>query len=223
MVESTHILPKSRILDAAIQEMQKANYFAFIMLLNMSPANQLPGNITFLMPNDRTLAKATIPADSLLGFLLKHSIPSPLLFDCLEHFPTGSKIPSSETGYMLKVTNNGRRNYFLNNVKIVSPNICVGGRAIRCHGIDGVLFDTNNTLPSFTCPTTGPVVVATPPTLPLQPSPPPLAIDFNLTPAGAPQPAGLGTHSRHSGSSKLFCCRGIVESSATFVIMLILW
>ncbi|KAH6771017.1 Fasciclin-like arabinogalactan family protein [Perilla frutescens var. hirtella] len=123
----------------ASEEMQRANYFTFVMLLNMAPINTFEGNFTFLMPNDRALANTTTAATSVLDFLLRHSIPSPLLIDHLEHFPTGSMIPTSEPGFMFKVSNDGRRRFFLSNVRITSPNICTLGTSIRCHGIDGVV------------------------------------------------------------------------------------
>lgn len=127
-------------MTTAAQEMQTANYFTFAMLLNMAPPNAFNGNITFLMPNDRTLAVAAAIAGgaSVLDFLLRQSIPSPLLIDDLEHFPTGSMIPASKPGFMFKVTNGGRRRFFLSNVRISSPNICTRGNSVRCHGVDGV-------------------------------------------------------------------------------------
>ncbi|KAL1565454.1 FAS1 domain-containing protein-like protein [Salvia divinorum] len=128
----------SQDIAAAAQEMQKANYFTFVMLLNMAPPEAFNGgNITFLMPNDRTLAGAAGGA-TVLDFLLRQSIPSALLFDHLERFPTGSMIPASKPGFMYKVSNGGRRRYFLGNVRVTSPNICTRGYSVRCHGVDGV-------------------------------------------------------------------------------------
>ncbi|XP_028767272.1 FAS1 domain-containing protein SELMODRAFT_448915-like [Neltuma alba] len=129
---------------AAIEEMQRANYFTFVMLINMSPPDpRLEANVTFLMPKDQMLAKMAMPERSVSDFLLQHSIPSPLLLETLEKFPTGTTVPSSLPNYMLRITNNGRRNFVLNNVKIISPNICVSGSSIRCHGIDGVLSEVD--------------------------------------------------------------------------------
>ncbi|KAL2226814.1 UNVERIFIED_CONTAM: hypothetical protein Sindi_2040100 [Sesamum indicum] len=123
----------------AIDEMQKANYFTFVMLINMVPSHLIQPNITFLMPNDRVLSQTDVAPTSVVDFLLRHSIPSPLLIDHLQHFPTGSMIPTSKSGFFLNVTNEGRRQFFLNNVRIISPNICTKGSSIRCHGIDGVV------------------------------------------------------------------------------------
>ncbi|XP_029129912.1 uncharacterized protein LOC109811791 [Cajanus cajan] len=163
----TEIDARNQDLVAATREMQRANYFTFVMLINMSPLDtRLEGNVTFLMPNDRMLANMVMQEGSVSGFLLRHSIPSPLLFDVLEQFPTGTTIPSSLPNCMLRVSNNGRKNYVINNVKIISPNICVGGSSIRCHGIDGVLSEActsiappptmDNLNPYATAPNVGP-------------------------------------------------------------------
>ncbi|XP_014506514.1 FAS1 domain-containing protein SELMODRAFT_448915-like [Vigna radiata var. radiata] len=140
-------------LVAATREMQKANYFTFVMLINMSPPDtRLVGNVTFLMPNDRMLANMVLQEGSVSGFLLRHSIPSPLLFQVLGQFPTGTTIPTSLPNCMLRVSNNGRKNYVLNNVKLISPNICVAGSSIRCHGIDGVLSEVCTSVGNYSVP-----------------------------------------------------------------------
>ncbi|KAM3682758.1 hypothetical protein ACJW31_12G096000 [Castanea mollissima] len=94
------------LLDA-IAEMQRANYFTFVTLINMVSLDQrIQTNVTFLMPNDRMLSRTLMPQGTVFDFLLRHSIPSPLLFDYLQHIPTGSIIPSSLPDYMLKISNN---------------------------------------------------------------------------------------------------------------------
>ncbi|CAH1439099.1 unnamed protein product [Lactuca virosa] len=133
----------------AIQEMERANYFTFVMLINMVPPSLFQGNITFLMPSDRSLSRTKIPQNSVVDLLLNHSIPSPLLFDHLIHLPTNSTLPTSNPDLMLKVSNSGRRDLFLGNVRIVSPNICTHGYSVRCHGIDDVLSIEK---PEITCP-----------------------------------------------------------------------
>ncbi|CAI0390616.1 unnamed protein product [Linum tenue] len=180
-----------RDLAVATEEMRRANYFTFVMLLNMMMADQqdAAGNLTFLMPNDRILSRITFKTQqqeaetqvdddeqssssswSVREFMLRHSIPSPLLFDHLWHFPSGSTIPSSSPGYVLHVRNDndvsskwwrrrrsngggrGNYNFSLNDVKIISPNICTSpASSIRCHGIDGVL-----PLRPISTPTCGP-------------------------------------------------------------------
>lgn len=151
-------------LSIAIEEMEKANYFSFVMLINMlQPVNpKLVANITFLMPKDKILSRShIIQQDSVTEFLLRHSIPSPLLFEHLNLIPNGSIVPSSLPHYTLRISNGGKSNYFLNNVKIISRNICNLG-SIKCHGIDGILQSPsgvddnspqhNNTVPIISCP-----------------------------------------------------------------------
>ncbi|CAJ1943206.1 unnamed protein product [Sphenostylis stenocarpa] len=161
---------RNQDLVAATREMQKANYFTFVMLINMSPFDtRLEGNVTFLMPNDRMLANMVLQEGSVSHFLLRHSIPSPLLFEVLEQFPTETTIPTSLPNCMLRVSNNGRRNYVLNNVKVISPDLCVAGTSIRCHGIDGVLSEVCTSVGNYSVPavpclnSTEPLCKASPP------------------------------------------------------------
>lgn len=130
----------------AIEEMRTANYFTFIMLINMAPDDLVKGNITFLMPRDKTLSQTLIQENNVVDFLQRHSLPSPLLFDHLQHFPTGSMIPTSKPDLFLRVNNSGYMHLFLNDARVVSPNICTKSASIRCHGIDQVLEGA--TLPS---------------------------------------------------------------------------
>ncbi|KAK7263363.1 hypothetical protein RJT34_30951 [Clitoria ternatea] len=161
-------------LVAATREMQKANYFTFVMLINMSPSDpRLEGNVTFLMPNDRMLANMVLQEGSISDFLLRHSIPSPLLFGVLEQFPTGTTIPSSLPNCMLRISNNGRKNYVVNNVKLISPNICVAGSSIRCHGIDGVLSEACTLVSNYSAslsPKSSPMIPSPSPTTFIAPS-----------------------------------------------------
>ncbi|GER48761.1 fasciclin-like arabinogalactan family protein [Striga asiatica] len=138
LVSSTKATNLTSDKEAATREMQKANYFTFVMLLNMAPPDIIKGGITFLMPNDKALSKAAISESSVADFLLRHSIPSPLLIDDLEHFPSESTVPASKPGLVFRVRNQGRRHFFLSNVRVVSPNICTEGLLVRCHGVDGV-------------------------------------------------------------------------------------
>ncbi|ESQ41687.1 hypothetical protein EUTSA_v10014405mg [Eutrema salsugineum] len=152
-------------LSIAIEEMEKANYFSFVMLINMlqSVNPRFLANITFLMPKDKTLSRSNIiQQDSVSKFLLRHSIPSPLLFEHLNLIPNGSIVPSSLPHYTLEISNGGKSNYLLNNVKIISRNICSLG-SIKCHGIDGILQSPssidddhsprrNHTEPFVSCP-----------------------------------------------------------------------
>lgn len=142
---SSNIIVNDDELVVAIEEMHRANYFTFIMLIKMATDEGgiffRSSNVTFLMPNDRMLSNISLPENAVTDFLLRHSIPSPLLFDNLQLIPTGSLLPSSKPGYILHISNNGRKNYSVNSVKIISPNICSSSTTtIRCHGIAGVLF-----------------------------------------------------------------------------------
>lgn len=90
-------------LAMAIEEMQKANYFTFVVLINLAPPDELVhANLTFLMPKDMSLSGNTAylkHPSSVADFLLRHSIPSPLLLEHLLRFPTGSILPTSQPGF----------------------------------------------------------------------------------------------------------------------------
>ncbi|XP_026410514.1 FAS1 domain-containing protein SELMODRAFT_448915-like [Papaver somniferum] len=189
-------------LVVAIKEMQKANHFSFVMLLNMLLSDKLPENITFLMPNDRLLSNISMPEHEIAEFIQRHSIPSPLLLDQMKHFPTGSMIPTSKPNFMLKISNNGnRRSFYLNDILIISPDICTAGFSIRCHGINGVLLSTepeqNGTAlpPSSHCVTSPNSAPGAEPS-PTQSSP--LEDSQDLVPAIAPSPNHTGFHTSES-------------------------
>ncbi|KAK9095578.1 hypothetical protein Scep_027047 [Stephania cephalantha] len=153
--------PWRRNLSDAIKEMQDAKYYSFVMLIKMHPLETLLRNVTFFMPSDKILSDSALSADGVHRFLQEHSMPAPLLFDQLRIFPTASMIPTSRAGFMLNVSNNGVNSFFINNVRIVGPNICTSGSSIRiqisspnictssessirCHGISGVLGSVRN-------------------------------------------------------------------------------
>ncbi|XP_019446028.1 PREDICTED: FAS1 domain-containing protein SELMODRAFT_448915-like [Lupinus angustifolius] len=207
-------------LVAATKEMQKANYFTFVMLINMSPLDtRLEGNVTFLMPNDRMLANNMVLQEGFISsFLLRHSVPSPLIFETLEQFPTGTIIPSSLPNCMLRVSNYGRRNFVLNNVKIISRNICTAGSSIRCHGIDGVLSEdcvsnNNSSVPTTTCSnSTFPSCMASPPI----PSP----TRDNLSPTfGASSPSYANVGTQKSGSHSYVGSLNLVTNLMLFLLI----
>ncbi|KAK7251827.1 hypothetical protein RIF29_35381 [Crotalaria pallida] len=202
-------IARNQDLVAATKEMQKANYFTFVMLINMSPPDtRLEGNVTFLMPNDRILANMVLQEGSVSNFLLRHSIPSPLIFETLEQFPTGTTIPSSLPNCMLRISNYGRKNFVLNNVKIISRNICTAGSSIRCHGIDGVLSEdcvSNNNSSVPTSPlcanSTYPSCLASPPIpSPTLPSPPQTRNNISPSILDAPGPSDANVGPHKSGS-----------------------
>ncbi|XP_051138061.1 FAS1 domain-containing protein SELMODRAFT_448915 [Andrographis paniculata] len=173
----------------AVAEMQRANYFAFAMLINMAPPDLVEANVTFLMPSDKSLSQANLAGASIADFLLRHSIPWPLLFEHMDHFPTGSIIPTSKPGFVLNVVNHGTPRLFFNNARTTSPNICTHGPSIRCHGIDGVLHPS--LLPpadTATCPP-APAAAAAAPTAPAHAPPPPRPSSAgNIPQPPSPQP-----------------------------------
>lgn len=194
----------------ATQEMQRANHFTFVTLINLAPPDMFRGGITFLMPNDKALSAADVDETSIVDFLLRHSIPSPLLIDQLANFPTGSMIPTSEPGFMFRVSNDGRRRFFLSNVRIVSPNICTRGSTIRCHGVDGVVQPTMFPQPDVP-PATACNSNATSP--PEAEAPSPVTTPVIM----APISSGVQVSSPKSGSNSP---RGMGDAAVVIVFML---
>lgn len=135
-------------LQAAMSDMRSRSYYGFVILLKMlnSQPNSLHNNdLTFLMPNDDELSQFSIALDQLHDFILSHSIPTPLVLSHLLHFPNGSVVPSSIPSRLISITNSGRTGLFVNNARVVTPNVCQSS-SIRCHGISAALtFD--NMLP----------------------------------------------------------------------------
>lgn len=163
-------------LGVAIEEMKSGHYFAFVMLIKMLN-DSIPCNITFLMPNDRMLSNVSMPGKAVSEFLMRHSIPMPLLFEYIEHFPPGSIIPTNEPGFNLTISRSGRRKVRLNNARIVHPDLCTAGSSIRCHGIDAVLSAPEPgkklTAHSPSCGTAFPPHPAPVPVTPTEPPTPP--------------------------------------------------
>ncbi|KAF8409699.1 hypothetical protein HHK36_005778 [Tetracentron sinense] len=133
-------------LQAAIADMRTKSYHGFVILLKMlnSTHNSLLGrDVTFLMPSDQELSGSTITQENLQDFLLSHSIPTALLFNNLLHFPTGTLVPSSLPNRMISVANHGRTSFFLNNARLVNPEVCLSS-LIRCHGISATITFNKN-------------------------------------------------------------------------------
>lgn len=140
-------------LQAAMSDMRSRSYYGFIILLKIlnSQPNSLQNNdLTFLMPSDEQLSQFSITPDELHDFLLSHSIPTPLLLNHLLHFPNGSMVPSSIPSRVISITNSGRSGLFVNNARIVTPNVCQTS-SIRCHGISAALTFGSN-VPSHHAP-----------------------------------------------------------------------
>ncbi|KAL5126181.1 hypothetical protein HKD37_14G038861 [Glycine soja] len=140
-------------LQAAMTDMRSRSYYGFVILLKIlnSQPNSLQNNdLTFLMPNDDELSQFSIALDQLHDFILSHSIPTPLVLSHLLHFPNGSVVPSSVPSRVISITNGGRTGLFVNNARIVTPNVCQSS-SIRCHGISAALT-FGNMVPSHRAP-----------------------------------------------------------------------
>ena len=112
-------------LAEALADSRSNSYYGFAMILRMLNWTSQPNtDITFLIPNDSELSASSITAVTLEDFILSHSIPMPLGMNDLLHFPTRTLIPSGVQAKMMKIQNHGRMNFFINNVKIVAPNVC---------------------------------------------------------------------------------------------------
>ncbi|KAJ1415560.1 FAS1 domain [Sesbania bispinosa] len=128
-------------LQSAMTDMRSRSYYGFVILLKIlnSLPNSLQNNdLTFLMPNDEELSQFSITPDQLHDFILSHSIPTPLVLNHLLHFPNGSLVPTSVPSRVISITNSGRSGFFVNNARIVTPNVCQSS-VIRCHGISAAL------------------------------------------------------------------------------------
>lgn len=180
----------------AEREMQRANYFTFVTLINMVQ-DKVRANTTFLMPSDRMLSKTLIPEKQVLEFLLRHSIPAPLFFEDLKRLPNGTLIPAYEPEYMIRVTNKGRKRFYVNNIQLVSPNICIAGDSFRCHGINGVLKrEVSKRGTPISCSHAAPPPAAPGPLSSHVESPPPLlAASPIMSPSVSPPPeeSDMGT------------------------------
>ncbi|PKI54594.1 FAS1 domain-containing protein SELMODRAFT_448915 [Punica granatum] len=228
--------PRSRDVLVAVEEMKAASYFTFVTLINMTPPDLILGNVTFLMPDDRMLSKISLAQEDVSGFLLRHLIPSPMLLDHLQRIPTGSIIPTSAPGYIMRIDNAGRKSLSLNNVKLISPDICVAGSSIRCHGIGGVLpavkmpFGSKDDTPfqqsppscstassSSSSSSSSNITNPIPPAEPLLPLPPPLgSTDLDHVPAPAPP----FPHQKNSAATRLMrSFLPVVGSTLTFTVV----
>ncbi|KAL6642433.1 hypothetical protein ACP70R_020614 [Stipagrostis hirtigluma subsp. patula] len=142
----------------AVQEMQRARYFTFAMLVRMVQ-EKVPRNTTFLMPNDRLMSTASIPESQVLEFLSRHSISAPLMFNDLMRLPNGTVVPTHHSSDVITVTNTGHQKLYFNNIQLTSPDLCNLGNSFRCHGIDGVIKPTTTrrgkgaTCASYAAPT----------------------------------------------------------------------
>ncbi|CAL9013577.1 unnamed protein product, partial [Prunus brigantina] len=113
-------------------DMRTRSYHGFVILLQFVHSSSIPEllrntDITFFMPNDQELSAAAVTPHhlQLQEFILSHSIPTALNFGHLLHFPNGSLVPSSTPSKTISVTHSRRSGLFLNNAKIVTPQMSV--------------------------------------------------------------------------------------------------
>uniref|UniRef100_B9HD36 FAS1 domain-containing protein n=1 Tax=Populus trichocarpa TaxID=3694 RepID=B9HD36_POPTR len=106
--------------------------------------------LIFFLPIDQELTRHSMSPDHLEDFLLSHSIPMPLTFSGLNHFPTGTMVPSGLENQLIEIKNRGKADFSVNNAQVIKPNLCVN-YTIKCHGIDSVIkfendYSVNNKL-----------------------------------------------------------------------------
>ncbi|TKW25072.1 hypothetical protein SEVIR_3G092600v4 [Setaria viridis] len=129
-------------ITTTVQEMQRARYFTFVMLVRMVQ-EKIPRNTTFLMPSDRLMSTASISESQVLEFLSRHSIAAPLKFDDLIKLPNGTVVPTRRhSGDTITVTNSRDQKLYINGIKLTIPDLCHSGKLFRCHGINGVIRPT---------------------------------------------------------------------------------
>jgi len=93
--------------------------------------------LTFLLPIDQELTRHSMSPDHLEDFMLSHSIPMPLKFSGLNHFPSGLE------HQLIEIKNRGKADFSVNNAQVIKPNLCVN-YTIKCHGIDSVIKFEND-------------------------------------------------------------------------------
>ncbi|KAG2316603.1 hypothetical protein Bca52824_019725 [Brassica carinata] len=84
--------------------------------------------------------------ESLETFILRHTIPAWLMINHMLRFPNKTLVPCSIPDKMFTITKSGGSGLFVNNARIVSPNICQNSR-ISCHGISNVITFHEDSFP----------------------------------------------------------------------------
>ncbi|KAG9443521.1 hypothetical protein H6P81_014861 [Aristolochia fimbriata] len=131
-------------MESAMEDLRSRSYDGFVILLKM--INHTSTGVTFLVPMDKVLSQHAISPLNLRQFVLHHRIGKPLPFKNLMNFPTGTQIPSGLPNQMFTIVNGGRRNFSVNNAKIIAPNMC-RSPLIKCHGIDAVISFDHQAIP----------------------------------------------------------------------------
>ena len=136
---TTHNLNLTDV-EAAITDIRSQNFFGFAMLLQILKVALVHKyqDLTFFLPIAQELTKHSLSPDHPEDFLLKHSIPMPLTFSDLKHFPTGTMVPSGLEHQLIEIKNRGKADFSVNNALVTKPNLCVNS-SIKCHGIDSVI------------------------------------------------------------------------------------
>ncbi|CAN8255834.1 unnamed protein product [Cochlearia groenlandica] len=139
---------QSTDLSSAITDMRRESYNGFVILLHILNDTNIFKNqeITFLMPSDVDISQAEISHDNLETFILRHTIPAWLMINHMLRFPNKTLVPCSLPDRMYTITKTGGSGIFVNNARIVSPNICDNSR-ISCHGISDIITFTQNNDP----------------------------------------------------------------------------
>ncbi|XP_013647305.1 uncharacterized protein LOC106352180 [Brassica napus] len=139
---------QSSDLVSAIADMIRESYngFGTLLLLHVLNDTNFYNNqeITFLMPSDDHLSQADMSQESLETFILRHTIPAWLMINHLLRFPNKTLVPCSIPDKMFVITKSGRSGgLYVNNARIVSPNICRNSR-VACHGVSNVITFTED-------------------------------------------------------------------------------
>lgn len=127
-------------LISAMADMRRQSYNGFVILLRfLNDTNYFRNtDITFLMPSDNDISHADIHEDNLESFILRHTIPAWLMINHMLHFPNRTLVPCSLSDKMFTITKTGGSGIYVNNARIVTPNVCQNSR-ISCHGISDVI------------------------------------------------------------------------------------
>lgn len=139
---------QSSDLYSAIADMRRESYYGFAILLHVLNDSNFFRNqeITFLMPSDDDLSQADMSQESLERFIMRHTIPAWLMINHMLRFPNRTLVPCSIPDRMYTITKSGGSGIFVNNARIVSPNVCQNSR-ISCHGISNVISFGDDYLP----------------------------------------------------------------------------
>uniref|UniRef100_A0A0D3E184 FAS1 domain-containing protein n=1 Tax=Brassica oleracea var. oleracea TaxID=109376 RepID=A0A0D3E184_BRAOL len=139
---------QSSDLVSAISDMRRESYYGFVTLLHILNDTDFfrSQEITFLMPNDEDISQADMTRESLETFILRHAIPAWLMINHMLRFPNKTLVPCSIPDRMFTITKSGGSGLFVNNARIVSPNICQNSR-ISCHGISNVITFNEDSFP----------------------------------------------------------------------------